>query len=95
MFQRLMQEVLSGVTDCEAYLDDIVIYSSIWTDHVEMMNCVFDWLVAANLTLNLAKCDFCKGRCYLFGQKGWPGPGCVGENNCCRVPHSHNKKRAA
>lgn len=39
-FQRLMQEVLSGVTDCEAYLDDIVIFSPTWRDHVEKLNCV-------------------------------------------------------
>ncbi len=28
-FQRLVNRVLSGLTGCEAYLDDIVLYSSI------------------------------------------------------------------
>ncbi len=68
-FQRLMREVLSGVTDCEAYLDDIVIYSSTWRDHVEKLNCVFDRLAAANLTLNLAKCDFAKAVVTYLGKK--------------------------
>ncbi len=68
-FQRLMREVLSGVTDCEAYLDDIVIYSSTWRDHIEKLNCVFDRLAAANLTLNLAKCDFAKAVVTYLGKK--------------------------
>lgn len=68
-FQRLMREVLSGVTDCEAYLDDIVIYSSTWRDHVEKLNCVFDRSAAANLTLNLAKCDFAKAVVTYLGKK--------------------------
>ncbi len=68
-FQRLMREVLSGVTDCEAYLDDIVIYSSTWRDHVVKLNCVFDRLAAANLTLNLAKCDFAKAVVTYLGKK--------------------------
>ncbi len=32
-FQRLMRIVLSAVENCEAYLDDIVMYSS-WEEHV-------------------------------------------------------------
>ncbi len=88
---------------CRKYCQELLIVRPTWMillsihlyGQIMLKRWVFDWLVAANLTLNLAKCDFCKGRCYLFGQKGWPGQGCVGENNCCRVPHSHNKKRAA
>ncbi len=33
-FQRLVNTVLSGVKNCEAYLDDIVVYSSTWAEHV-------------------------------------------------------------
>ena len=32
-FQRLMNTVLSGVKNCDAYLDDIVAYSSSWSNH--------------------------------------------------------------
>lgn len=57
-FQRLVNTVLKGVVDCEAYLDDVVIYSSTWSQHVVQLKEVFNRLVAANLTLNLAKCEF-------------------------------------
>lgn len=57
-FQRLVNKVLKGVADCEAYLDDVVIYSSSWSRHVAQLEEVFDRLAVANLTLNLAKCEF-------------------------------------
>ena len=57
-FQRLINTVLCGVTGCEAYLDDVVVYSSTWEEHIEKLHAVFDRLQAANLTLNLAKCEF-------------------------------------
>ena len=57
-FQRLINLVLKGVADCEAYLDDIVIYSSTWSRHIAQVKEVFGRLAAANLTVNLAKCEF-------------------------------------
>ncbi len=33
-FQRLIQTVLAGVPNCRAYLDDLVIFSNDWTEHV-------------------------------------------------------------
>ena len=59
-FQRLMQRVLSGVTNCEVYLDDVVVYSADWQSHVETLSVVFQCLQDASLTLNLAKCEFAK-----------------------------------
>lgn len=57
-FQRLMNKVLMGLSGCAAYLDDIVVYSSSWPEHVLQLSAVFGRLRDANLTLNLAKCDF-------------------------------------
>lgn len=56
-FQHLVNTVLCGVTGCEAFLDGIVVYSSTWREHMKL-HVVFDRLQAANLTLNLAKCEF-------------------------------------
>lgn len=57
-FQRLVNKVLKGVANCEAYLDDVVIYSSSWSQHLAQLEEVFHRLAVANLTLNLAKCEF-------------------------------------
>ncbi len=70
-FQRLMRLVLQDVPDCEAYLDDIVIYSSTWEEHMNSLKTVFARLAKVLLTLNLAKCEFAKATVtYLAKQVG-------------------------
>ena len=33
-FQRLINEVLTGLDGCEAYIDDVVVYSNTWEQHL-------------------------------------------------------------
>lgn len=58
MFQWLMNAVLSGLPFCEAYLDDLVICSATWAEHVDHLSTAFALLCEANLTINLSKCEF-------------------------------------
>ncbi len=53
-----VNKALEGFTGCEAYLDDLVIYSFSWPQHLAQLEDVFKRLKAANLTLNLSKCKF-------------------------------------
>ncbi len=70
-FQRLMSRVLINVPNCDAYLDDVVCYSDSWDEHVKLLNWVFACLEKANLTLNLAKCEFaCATVSYLGKEVG-------------------------
>ena len=57
-FQRLMNEVLSGLLNkiCQEYLDDIIIYSLTLSDHIEHVKQVVDRLNQHNLKIKLAKC---------------------------------------
>jgi hypothetical protein len=57
-FQRIMNQVVSGLEGCETYIDDIVIYSETWEEHLEIMRKFFERLRKAGLTINLAKCEF-------------------------------------
>lgn len=57
-FQRLVNLVLPDVPNCNAYLVDLVIYSVNWKEHVCLLKTVFEHVRKANLTLNLAKCEF-------------------------------------
>ena len=58
-FQRLMNELLR---DCQqfsgAYLDDVVIFSSSWADHLNHLSEVFTCLCGAGLTVKPSKCRF-------------------------------------
>lgn len=40
-FQRLMNTVLAGVPKCNAYLNDLVVYSSNWSEHIALLQTVF------------------------------------------------------
>lgn len=67
-FQRLMNRVVSGLKGCAVYLDDVVVYSNSWTEHLNQLRALFDRLKHGNLTLNLAKCDFAKATVTYLGK---------------------------
>ncbi len=77
-FQQLMSKVLSGVPNCEAYLDDVVAYSSTWSEHVATLAEIFRHLCDASLTLNLAKCEFGKAVVTYLGKQ-------VGQGQVCPI----------
>ncbi|KAL3992385.1 DnaJ-like proiein [Sarotherodon galilaeus] len=68
-FQRLVNKVLRGLSNCSAYLDDLVIYTETWQDHLETLRQVFHRLAQATLTLNLAKCEFAKATVTYLGRE--------------------------
>ena len=58
-FQRLVWKVLHGLESFTgAYLDDIIIFSKSWQDHLRHIRIVFQRLQTAGLTLKKSKCTF-------------------------------------
>jgi len=59
-FQRLMDVVLGGDRwdFCMVYLDDIIIYSSTFDDHVAHLKKIFDKLRIAGMKMKAVKCRF-------------------------------------
>ncbi len=41
-FQRLMNQVISGLRGCAVYLDDFVVYSQTWDEHIVQIIALFD-----------------------------------------------------
>ncbi len=66
-FQRLINQVTSGLQGCEAYIDDVIIYSETWEEHVDIMRKFFERLSKAKLTVNLSKCEFGKATVTFLG----------------------------
>ncbi|KAG5852333.1 hypothetical protein ANANG_G00061280 [Anguilla anguilla] len=67
-FQRLVDQVLSGLSNfTSAYLDDIVIYSSSWEDHLRHLEVVFQRIQSAGLTINPSKCAIAKTETEYLG----------------------------
>ena len=59
-FQRLMDAVLIGLqwSRCLVYLDDVVVPSKSFEDHLQNLKYVLDRFRSAGLKLNLSKCKF-------------------------------------
>lgn len=59
-FQRMMDTVLSGLKwqSCLVYLDDIVVFSDTFEQHLQRLQAVLDAIRAAGLSLKPEKCHF-------------------------------------
>ena len=63
IFQRLMDLVLAGLTweVCLVFLDDIIVMSKTFEEHLERLGLVFDRLRSSNLKLKPSKCFLVPG----------------------------------
>ena len=66
-FQRFVNNVICGLDGCGAYIDDVIIYSDSWSDHLQRIRKFFDRLSKAKLTVNLAKTEFCHATITFLG----------------------------
>ena len=67
-FQRLMDQVLTGTNGyAGAYLDDVIVYSSSWEEHLQHLQDVLQRIEAAGLTINPAKCAVAKRETEYLG----------------------------
>jgi len=60
IFQRFINKVLGSARGrfAEAYLDDILIYSNSWEEHLQHISYILEQLRKAGVTLNVEKCVF-------------------------------------
>ena len=70
-FERLMEKVLQGLLwkFCFVYLDDILIASPTFAQHLMHLEAVFGRLRRAGLKLKLRKCDFLKQELLFLGHR--------------------------
>uniref|UniRef100_A0A3B3YYE4 ribonuclease H n=1 Tax=Poecilia mexicana TaxID=48701 RepID=A0A3B3YYE4_9TELE len=67
-FQRMMDLVLKGADGyAAAYIDDIVVFSETWKDHVKHLTDVLQRIKAAGLVINPGKCHIAKTEVEYLG----------------------------
>ena len=65
-FQRLINKVIFG-HGVGAYINDVIIYSDTWEEHLRLIQSFFDRLSEFQLTVNLNKTEFCHGTLTFLG----------------------------
>ena len=70
-FSRLMDRVLAGLhwETCLFYLDDIIVFSSTWEEHLARLREVFEKLRHAKLKLGATKCTFAAKEVSYLGHR--------------------------
>src|SRR5277367_3265250 len=68
-FQRLMNKVLEGLIDktCVVYMDDILVVSKTFNEHLQHLAEIFERLSRAGLSLNASKCHFLREEVKFLG----------------------------
>ena len=66
-FQRLVNEVLSGLTFAFGYLDDVLVFSPDMETHLKHLRTLFERLRSADLKLKEIKCNYLKKHIQYLG----------------------------
>ena len=99
-FQRTMDRLIQGMEAFTgAYLDDLVIYSQTWEEHLGHVRCMLQRLREAGLTANPAKCQFAMAECSYLGHivgngKVYPGKNKVQAVEDFPIPRTKKQVRA-
>ena len=66
-FQRMVNKLVRDIDGCEGYIDDVVIFSNNWSDHIRQIKRFFQIMREAKLTINLMKSEFGKATVKYLG----------------------------
>ena len=66
-FQRMVNKLVRDIDGCEGYIDDVVIFSDNWSDHIRQIERLFQIMREAKLTINLMKSEFGKATVKYLG----------------------------
>ena len=66
-YQRAMDQALRGLPFARAYMDDVLVHSSSFSEHLGHLQTVFDRLRACNIKLHPGKCHFLLPRLPVLG----------------------------
>lgn len=61
-FQRMMDQLLDGLSFVRVYLDDVVVFSKNIDENYEHLKIVLEPVASSNLNLNISKCFFVQSR---------------------------------
>ena len=66
-FQHLINLMINCLENCDAYINDVIIYNDTWEEHLTTIRRFFNRRSDAQLTINLNKTEFCKVHVQYLG----------------------------
>ena len=67
-FQRMVDKILNGLNDfAGAYIDDVIVFSRSWSEHLQHLETVLRKIQQAGLTIKRKKCQFAMAECGYLG----------------------------
>ena len=94
-FQRIMSHTILGLEGVSCYLDDIVVISDTWSEHVVRLEKLLSRLSQVGLTINLAKSCFGQGTVNYLGHvvgQGTTRPKTANIENVLQFPQPIDRK---
>ena len=94
-FQRMINKLVGRMEGCEAYIDDVVVYSDCWEDHLICLRRVLTKFAEVNLTVNLAKSEFGHAEVTFLGHvvgSGWVKPLVTKIQSILKYPPPSNRR---
>lgn len=95
-FQRMINNVIKDLDCCYAYIDDLIVCSDSWEEHLTHLYDTFDRLSQSNLTVNLGKSEFCQATVDYLGHtvgQGQVKPITAKVDAITKFPPPTNKKQ--
>ena len=76
-FQRMINKILNQMGDvASAYINDVIVYSRTWQEHLDHMKAVLSKIQQSGLTLKRKKCQFAMPECVYLGHSVGSGRVC-------------------
>ena len=69
VYQRVIDQILAGIPNVVAYIDDILIYTKSKDEHLKVLQLVLDRLQSKNVRARLEKCAFLEQSVQYLGHK--------------------------
>ena len=96
-FQRMVDRLLNGLEEfASAYMDDVIIFSTSWSDHQTHLESALQRIQKAGLTIKKRKCQFAMAECVYLGHRvgnGKVAPEALKVEVIRQFPTPHTKKQ--
>ena len=69
----MVNHIVADIEGCEGYVDDLIVYSQTWEQHIGQLRRLFEKLSQAKLTVNLVKSEFCQANVVYLGHVAGQG----------------------